>query len=145
MGSFTYLTGEFVERRIGALVSIPETWGVDGGGVYNELDLKMCQIKTLLFDFEWGKEKYASYICPVVGLAIQFDSSISTQMHDIRSCMDRLQFQESKPDALMRTHTHQMYAHTYTHAHAFTDIRSQGHTGKHTLIPTLICIYHHHV
>ncbi|KAL8606508.1 hypothetical protein ACOMHN_037739 [Nucella lapillus] len=55
----TYLTTEFVERRISSIppAGVSETWDVDRSGHYYQLDLKMCRISTLHFDFEWGSER----------------------------------------------------------------------------------------
>ena len=55
----TYLTAEFVERRLTTIppAAVPDSWGVDSGGHYFQLDLKMCQISALHFDFEWGHER----------------------------------------------------------------------------------------
>ena len=56
----TYLTAEFVERRLTTIppVGVPDSWGVDRGGHYFQLDLKMCQISALHFDFQWGDERW---------------------------------------------------------------------------------------
>ncbi|ESO94435.1 hypothetical protein LOTGIDRAFT_232290 [Lottia gigantea] len=55
----TYLTEDFVEKRLRALKSLQDGWAVDqyGTGKFYELDLKMCQIKDLSYSFEWGKER----------------------------------------------------------------------------------------
>ncbi|PVD23485.1 hypothetical protein C0Q70_16757 [Pomacea canaliculata] len=58
----TYLSAEFVERHITKLSStlIPEIWDVEHGGQFYQLDLKMCQISALHFDFQWGKQQSAN-------------------------------------------------------------------------------------
>lgn len=64
----SYLTADFVERRISAIpsTSFPDGWGVDHTGLYYQIDLKMCQISSLHFDFEWGREKQAPRLTSVL-------------------------------------------------------------------------------
>lgn len=56
----TYLSADYIEHHITPLpyASIPEGWHIDSGGQFYQLDLKMCQISALHFDFQWGKERY---------------------------------------------------------------------------------------
>ncbi|KAK7495942.1 hypothetical protein BaRGS_00012932 [Batillaria attramentaria] len=55
----TYLSADFVERRVTVIppAAVPDGWGVDRAGNYCQLDLKMCQISALHFDFQWGRER----------------------------------------------------------------------------------------
>ncbi|KAK7101209.1 leucine-rich repeat-containing protein 40-like isoform X2 [Littorina saxatilis] len=55
----TYLTPEFIERRLTTIppVAVPDSWGVERGGHYFQLDLKMCQLTAMHFDFSWGQER----------------------------------------------------------------------------------------
>ncbi|XP_046578845.1 LOW QUALITY PROTEIN: protein phosphatase 1 regulatory subunit 7-like [Haliotis rubra] len=53
----TYLTPEFVERRISRLTTVPDGWNASTNRTLYQLDLKMCQVKSLVFSFEWGKER----------------------------------------------------------------------------------------
>ncbi|KAK6186151.1 hypothetical protein SNE40_008246 [Patella caerulea] len=55
----TYLTQDFVERKISVLKTLQDGWGVDRykTGNFYRLDLKMCQIKDLSYSFEWGQER----------------------------------------------------------------------------------------
>ena len=48
---------ELVEERSKVLHPVPREWGM-GLGPYYMLDLKMCQIKSLKYDFYWGDEGY---------------------------------------------------------------------------------------
>lgn len=50
------LTGSFVERRLHACQILPPDWRLDSRGQYFELDLKMCQLKSLVYGFAWGQE-----------------------------------------------------------------------------------------
>ncbi|WAR23775.1 INLI-like protein [Mya arenaria] len=50
------LTQEFVERRCHTCPVILPAWKLDPTGQYYELDLKMCQLKNLDYEFKWGKE-----------------------------------------------------------------------------------------
>lgn len=50
------LPPEFVENRIHTLTHVPVDWNVDIREKYYELDLKMSQMKTLVFGFKWGEE-----------------------------------------------------------------------------------------
>ena len=49
----------FIEHHITSLPGglIPESWGLVRPGQFYQLDLKMCQIKTLDFSFRWGDER----------------------------------------------------------------------------------------
>ena len=60
-GAATYLTAEFVERRLTVLPNVPDTWNVDRSGHQFQLDLKMCQISALRFNFSWGTEREHIY------------------------------------------------------------------------------------
>ncbi|XP_076463213.1 uncharacterized protein LOC143295412 isoform X2 [Babylonia areolata] len=55
----TYLTADFVERRISSIppAGVGESWGVERGGHYYQLDLKMCRISALHFDFQWPNDR----------------------------------------------------------------------------------------
>lgn len=54
----TYLKENLVEKRIRSLKKCPDSWQVDYRiHQYYELDLKMCQIKRLSYNFKWGDEK----------------------------------------------------------------------------------------
>ncbi|XP_071119019.1 protein phosphatase 1 regulatory subunit 7-like isoform X1 [Haliotis cracherodii] len=53
----TYLTPEFVERRISRLTTLPDGWKASTSRTLYQLDLKMCQVKSLVYSFEWGKER----------------------------------------------------------------------------------------
>lgn len=50
------LTSKFIERRCQACQNLPSDWRLDTRGQYFELDLKMCQLKSLVYGFEWGQE-----------------------------------------------------------------------------------------
>ncbi|XP_071120540.1 uncharacterized protein [Mytilus edulis] len=50
------LSPEFVENRIHTLTHVPVEWSVDLRDKYYELDLKMSQMKMLVFNFKWGDE-----------------------------------------------------------------------------------------
>ncbi|XP_060584547.1 internalin I-like [Ruditapes philippinarum] len=50
------LKQDFIERRTHVSHVIPPQWKLDPQGQYYELDLKMCQLKELNYDFNWGKE-----------------------------------------------------------------------------------------
>ncbi|KAK3090435.1 hypothetical protein FSP39_011833 [Pinctada imbricata] len=50
------LSQDFVERRLHPLTHLPEAWTVDLGGKYYELDLKMCQLRSLDYEFRWGDD-----------------------------------------------------------------------------------------
>jgi hypothetical protein len=58
----TYLTAQFVEHRISSIpaAAIQDNWGVERSGQFYQLDLKMCQISSLHFDFQWGSSKYVN-------------------------------------------------------------------------------------
>ncbi|XP_048761100.1 toll-like receptor Tollo [Ostrea edulis] len=51
------LTQDFVERRIHPLTIQPVEWGVETKGSNYELDLKMCQLRELVYSFHWGDER----------------------------------------------------------------------------------------
>lgn len=51
------LSPEFVENRIHTLTHVPVEWSVDLRDKYYELDLKMSQMKMLVFNFKWGDER----------------------------------------------------------------------------------------
>ncbi|KAK3781060.1 hypothetical protein RRG08_046363 [Elysia crispata] len=53
------LSEAFIEHHITSLPVglIPESWGLGKPGQFFQLDLKMCQIKTLDFSFRWGNER----------------------------------------------------------------------------------------
>ena len=51
------LPGNFIERRCYPCQVQPQDWRLDPQGNFYELDLKMCQLKTLEYDFEWGQER----------------------------------------------------------------------------------------
>ena len=38
---------------------IPEEWIVEGGSHFYQLNLKMCQLKQLKYNFRWGTSRYA--------------------------------------------------------------------------------------
>ncbi|KAK2147450.1 hypothetical protein LSH36_552g01082 [Paralvinella palmiformis] len=48
------LKPEFVERHISSLAQVPLEWTVGAGSFY-QLNLKMCQISSLDFGFQWGR------------------------------------------------------------------------------------------
>lgn len=50
------LKQDFIERRTHVCHVIPPQWKLDPQGQYYELDLKMCQLKDVAYDFHWGKE-----------------------------------------------------------------------------------------
>nr|XP_022317515.1 uncharacterized protein LOC111120823 [Crassostrea virginica]XP_022317516.1 uncharacterized protein LOC111120823 [Crassostrea virginica]XP_022317517.1 uncharacterized protein LOC111120823 [Crassostrea virginica]XP_022317518.1 uncharacterized protein LOC111120823 [Crassostrea virginica] len=50
------LTQHFVERKIHPLTILPLDWGVESKGSYYELDLKMCQLRRMIYSFQWGDE-----------------------------------------------------------------------------------------
>ncbi|KAK3595288.1 hypothetical protein CHS0354_010898 [Potamilus streckersoni] len=50
------LREDFVERRCHPIPSIPQSWQLENRGQYMELDLKMCQLKSIQYAFKWGKE-----------------------------------------------------------------------------------------
>lgn len=54
---FKMLKQDFIERRTHVCQVIPPQWKLDPQGQYYELDLKMCQLKELQYDFYWGKER----------------------------------------------------------------------------------------
>ena len=57
------LSKEFVEPRIITHPTPSESWGLDSLIHYYQLDLQMCHLKTVYYNFEWGKIGY------VIGLA----------------------------------------------------------------------------
>ena len=54
-----FLGKDFVERHIVSLPAqvIPDAWNLDRHGQVYSLDLKMCQLKSLDFDFRWGDDR----------------------------------------------------------------------------------------
>jgi len=51
------LKQDFVERRCHPCQVILPAWKLDPSGQFYELDLKMCQLKSLEYEFKWGKER----------------------------------------------------------------------------------------
>ncbi|GFO03192.1 protein phosphatase 1 regulatory subunit 7 [Plakobranchus ocellatus] len=53
------LSEGFIEHHITSLPLglVPESWGLERIGQFYQLDLKMCQIKTLDYSFHWGDER----------------------------------------------------------------------------------------
>lgn len=52
------LKSDFIERKCHASRTLPSAWRLqDSQGQYYELDLKMCQLKSLEYDFKWGTER----------------------------------------------------------------------------------------
>ena len=56
-GMGTVLKQDFIERRCHTCRSIPSYWKLDPRGQFFELDLKMCQLKSLEYAFKWGSER----------------------------------------------------------------------------------------
>ena len=50
-----YLSREFVEDHVLAVLRVPEEWQVTEEGYFYQLNLKMCNIKKLVFSFSWGE------------------------------------------------------------------------------------------
>ncbi|KAI0210934.1 hypothetical protein LSAT2_004275 [Lamellibrachia satsuma] len=50
-----YLSREFVEDHASWVVRVPEEWGVTDDGNFYQLNLKMCNIRKLVFSFKWGE------------------------------------------------------------------------------------------
>lgn len=72
----TIVKENFVEKRIRSMKKCPDSWEVDYRiHKYFELDLKMCQIKRLNYDFQWGDEKVA---------VSRFSTAISTPCRILR-------------------------------------------------------------
>ncbi|CAL1539607.1 unnamed protein product [Lymnaea stagnalis] len=77
------LTSSFVEHHItqfpGTL--IPEEWGLVTYSVYYQLDLKMCQLKSLDYSFNWGDEKMpvprVASVLEMPSKIIKFDVSLN--------------------------------------------------------------------
>lgn len=57
------LTQHFVERKIHPLTILPLDWGVESKGSYYELDLKMCQLRKMIYSFQWGDERFVFNKC----------------------------------------------------------------------------------
>ena len=53
----TILNAAFVESRVSSLPNVPSEWnaGVNSG---LKLNFKMCQIRSLQFDFNWDAERF---------------------------------------------------------------------------------------
>lgn len=50
------LSQEFIDQHTHPLTFTRPQWGLDIRGALYELDLKMCQMKTLSYDFKWATE-----------------------------------------------------------------------------------------
>lgn len=56
---------DFIESRVSTLPFVPEEWEVGSRHGY-KLDLKMCQIKALVYDFTWADDERCVQICKVI-------------------------------------------------------------------------------
>lgn len=64
-----YLSREFVEDHASWVVRVPEEWGVTDDGNFYQLNLKMCNIRKLVFSFKWGER-------------VRFVVTLTSQLHD---------------------------------------------------------------
>ena len=52
----SFMKRDFVDRRVSLVKRVPAEWEVSPG-YYYQLDMKMCQIRELKYDFRWGDDQ----------------------------------------------------------------------------------------
>lgn len=59
MVAMSKLTKSFIESHTSSIPSVPKEWDVYGGHYYYyQLSFRMCQLRNLKYEFDWGDERW---------------------------------------------------------------------------------------